>query len=152
MLSYVGDGWMCLSFDLSTQTVLDRLCKEWDAPIYVFFYPLPSIEYVERQKSHVFKCSATQCHYRTHFVHRFLDKSDAKSTSNLHRHAKACWGKDMVEAADSTWDVNAAQDALANHKEIDGSITAIFQRIGKSGVTYSHRQLTRTEARYASAL
>ena len=152
MLSYVGDGWMCLSFDLSTQTVLDHLRKDWDSPIYVFFNPLPSIEYVEQRKSHVFKCSAIQCHYRSRSVRRFLDKSDAKSTSNLRRHAKACWGKDVVAAADSTRDVSAARDALANHKEIDGSITAIFRCIGKSGVTYSHRQFTRTEVWYASAL
>ena len=39
MLSYVGDGWMCLSFYLSTQTVLDHLRKDWDSPIYVFLTP-----------------------------------------------------------------------------------------------------------------
>jgi hypothetical protein len=144
--------WMHLSFDLSTQTVIDRLHKDWDAPIYVFLNPLPSIEYVHKQKSHVFKCSTSQCHYQTRFVHWYLDKSDVKSTSNLHCHAKACWGNEVVVAADTTQDVNAAQDALANHKEIDGSIKAIFQHIGKGGATYSHRQFTRTEARYTSTL
>jgi hypothetical protein len=32
---------MYLSFHLSTQTVIDCLCKDWDAPIYVFFNSLP---------------------------------------------------------------------------------------------------------------
>jgi hypothetical protein len=134
-------------FQSEYSNILDRLCKDWDARIYIFFRAIPSIEYVDSRKSHVFKCGATQCHYRTRFVRRYLDKSDAKSTSNLRRHAKACWGIEVVAAADASRDVNAARDALANHKEIDGSITALFQRIGKRGATYSHRQHTREEAR-----
>jgi hypothetical protein len=30
----------------------------------------------------------------------------------------------------------------------DGSITAVFERLGKSRVTYSHRQHTKTEAKF----
>jgi len=80
-------------------------------------------------------------------VRRFLDKGDAKSTSNLRHHAKHCWGEETVTAADSTQDVKAARDALANQKDIDGSITAAFQFAGKGKVTYSHRQHTKPEAR-----
>ncbi|KAH8995598.1 hypothetical protein EDB92DRAFT_1757822, partial [Lactarius akahatsu] len=122
------------------------LCKEWDSPIYVFFKPLPSIEYVDARKAHVFKCGARQCHSQHRLVPQFLDKSAAKSTSNLRRHAKVCWGVEAVAAADATQDVNTACNALANHKKIDGSITAMFRHIGKGTVTYSHCQHMRAEA------
>ena len=102
--------------------------------------------YFQAQKAHVFECGATHCHHQTQFVHRYLDKDDAKLTSNLRCHAKACWGDEAVATADDTWDVMAAHDALANHKGVDGSITAVFQRIGKGGITYSHCQHTRAEA------
>ncbi len=67
-------------------------------------------------------------------------------------HAKACWGDEAVAAANDTWDVMAACDALANHKGVDGSITAVFQCIGKGGVTYSHCQHTRAKAQYIPLL
>ena len=54
----------------------------------------------------------------------------------------------MVEAADMTQDVKAAHNALANHNEIDGSITAMFQQIGKGVVKYGHHQLTRAKIQY----
>jgi hypothetical protein len=120
--------------------------KEWDAPVYVFFEPTPSIEYVDGHKAHLFKCGASHCRCKTHFVHRFLDKGDAKSTSNLRRHAKTCWGDETVAAADKTRDVKAARDALSNHKDKDGSITSAFQHAGKGKVTYSHRQHMKPEA------
>jgi len=40
---------------------LDHLQKEWDTPIYPFFGPLPSVEYISGCKVHVFQCSAQQC-------------------------------------------------------------------------------------------
>ena len=71
---------------------------------------------------------------------------DAKSTSNLHKHAKICWGEEPVAAADATKDVHAAREALGKYK--DSSITAAFQRVAKGKVTYSHRQHSTAEARY----
>jgi hypothetical protein len=128
---------------------LVRLQKDWDAPIYVFFKPFPSIQYIQSRKAHVFECAAIQCHCRTRFVRRFLDTSDSKSTSNLRRHAKVCWSEEAVQAADGTRDVRAARDALQNIKTVNGSITAAFQRVGEGKVIYSHRQHTKTESRYA---
>jgi hypothetical protein len=66
-----------------THQLADRLSKDWDAPIYAFFKPMPVIEYIDRRKAHVFECAAQNCHGRSRFVQRFLDKGDAKSTSNL---------------------------------------------------------------------
>jgi hypothetical protein len=126
-----------------------RLQKDWDAPIYVFFKPLPSIEYIQNRKAHVFECAASQCRCRTRFVRRFLDTGDAKSTSNLRRHAKTCWSEEAVGAADGTRDIKTARTALQNLKTVNGSITAAFQRVGEQKAVYSHRQHTKIEARYA---
>ncbi len=127
---------------------LVRLQKDWDAPIYVFFKPLPTIQYIRNRKAHVFECAASQCLCRTRSIRRFLDTSDAKSTSNLRRHAKSCWGGEAIEAADGTRDVKAAHAALNNLKATNRSITAAFQRVAKGRAIYSHRQHTKTEARY----
>ena len=114
----------------------------------MFFKPFPIIEYVDGRKAHAFTCAASQCRGRTRIVRRFLDKGDSKSTSNLRRHAKICWGEENVQAADGTRDVRAARAALQTVKTKNGSITAAFQRVSKGTVVYSHRQHTKTEARY----
>lgn len=80
-------------------------------------------------------------------VHRYLNTGDAKSTSNLCKHAKICWGEEAMAAADNTRDVQAAHEALSKMKSVDSSITAAFKRVAKSRVTYSHRQHTTSEAR-----
>ena len=78
-------------------------------------------------------------------VRRYLDTTDAKSTGNLRKHARLCWGVDRVAAADETRNIGAAFDALKKSK--DGSITEAFDRVGKGKVTYSHRQHTTTQTR-----
>jgi|ERR1700728_1883861 hypothetical protein len=127
---------------------IERLSKDWVSPIYVFFKPTPSIEYINGRRVHVFECTAPHCKGKANGrkVRRYLDKTDAKSTSNLRKHAKICWGDEPVAAADATKDVHRAREALGKYK--DSSITAAFQRVAKSKVTYSHRQHTTIEARY----
>ena len=78
-------------------------------------------------------------------VRRYLDTGDAKSTGNLCKHARICWGAEAVAAADETRNLGAAFDALKNIK--DGSITRAFERVGKGKITYSHRQHTTTQTR-----
>jgi hypothetical protein len=39
-------------------------------------------------------------------VHRFLDKGDARSTSNMYKHAKKCW---MVTSTDKAKNANKVQ-------------------------------------------
>jgi hypothetical protein len=81
-------------------------------------------------------------------VRRFLDTGDAKSTSGLRRHARACWGDEAVDAASKTKDLDGARTALAKSGlKRNGSITAAFERISKDVVSYSHRQFTYTETR-----
>ena len=80
------------------------------------------------------------------FVCRFLDSKDAKSMSNLQRHAKGCWGADAVESSKGV-NVEAAREIIGRGKLRDGSITTVFERIGKGKMTFSHCQHTTTEAR-----
>lgn len=130
-------------------SIIERLSKDWNSPIYVFFKQTPRIEYVNNRRAHVFVCAAGRCRGKNgRDVRRFLDTGDAKSTSSLRRHAKNCWGDEAVAAADGTQDLDGARVVLAKTKLRDGSITAEFQCIaGKGKVTYSHRQHTSTESR-----
>ena len=140
---------VCVAYcfkDLQTDWSLERLSKEWDAPIYVFFKPMPTVQYIDGRKAHTFECGAKKCHCRNRFVRQFLDKGDAKSMGNLCRHATKCWGEEAVAAANNTWDIKMAREALKNVKGIDGSITSLFQRAAKGQMTYSHHQYTKAEA------
>ena len=63
-------------------------------------------------------------------------------TSNLCKHAKACWGEEAIAVADNAHDMDAAHENMIR----DGSIAAEFQWIGKGKTTYSMRQHTKAEA------
>src|SRR6202453_5486108 len=95
---------------------IDWMSKKWDAPVYVFFKPSACVEYVEGRKAHVFECEATHCRCKSKYVRRFLYTSDTSSTSNLHRHAKICWGDVVVGAADTTGNIETARKALSKQK------------------------------------
>ncbi|KDR70618.1 hypothetical protein GALMADRAFT_48478, partial [Galerina marginata CBS 339.88] len=128
------------------------LLKEWTSPIYVFFPKIPRIEYKESRRYHVFECGASHCKGKNgRDVRRYLNTSDARSTSNMRKHARICWGDEAVAAADATKDLAGAREVLAKSKSKlrDGLITAEFERIGKGKVTYSHRQHTKTETRWS---
>ena len=127
---------------------LAQLQKEWDSPIYTFFKPLPTIEYIQGRRSHVFECGATKCGCWTHFVRRFLDTSDARSTSNLRHHAKICWSDEAVNAADSTQDIKATWATLDSLKTRNGSIMDAFQKVSQGKAVYNIQQFTKIEARY----
>lgn len=129
------------------------MSKKWTSPVYVFFKKNPRIEYKDGRTCHVFECNASRCKARNgRDVCRYLDKGDANSTGNLRKHAKKCWGEEAVETADATRDLDAARETLAKSGVKDGSITAEFARIGKGKITYSHREHTKTEARYVPIL
>ena len=69
--------------------------------MYIFFKQTPSIEYIKDRRVHVFECAAKHCMGKVNgrMVRRYLDTGDAKSTSNLCKHAKICWGEEAVAAA-----------------------------------------------------
>ncbi|KIM63544.1 hypothetical protein SCLCIDRAFT_117037, partial [Scleroderma citrinum Foug A] len=109
----------------------ERLKCDWNSPIYAFFPPMPTIEYVGGHRLHVFKCTSKGCKKT---VCQFLDKGDAHSTGNLHRHVKTCWGEDpSISAARSphVGQVATACEAVKNYAA-NGSITTAFERKNKS--------------------
>ncbi|KAF8257229.1 hypothetical protein EI94DRAFT_1818603 [Lactarius quietus] len=75
-------------------TELTHMAKKWDAPVYVFFKPSATIEYVDGCKAWAMSLSV------------------GHSTSNLRRHAKVCWGGEVVSAADTMGNLQVAREAL----------------------------------------
>jgi hypothetical protein len=65
---------------------------------------------------------------------------------------KSCWGPDAVNAADRTQNVTEACDSVVEPLSKDRPIMVIFKRVGKGKVLYSHRQHTKTEAKYVPSL
>ena len=99
------------------------------------------------RQCHVFMCAAKSCMHKLRGVRRFLDKGDAKSTSNMRKHAKRCWGPDIIALADKADNANEVHRTTIKGALNPQLITAAFERKGKGKVTYSHRQHTKTEAR-----
>ena len=108
--------------------------NDWNSPIYAFFHPTPTIGYKEGRRYHEFHCFASTCNKS---VRRFLDKKDSGSTSNLHKHAKICWGMDTIKAEMGTQNASDARKILSESK--DGSIAVAFQIKGKGKVTLMNR-------------
>ncbi|KAM6502846.1 hypothetical protein JOM56_002823, partial [Amanita muscaria] len=121
---------------------IERLMKDWNSPVYAFF-SRPAIEYVDSRRSHVFKCLARGCNKT---IRRYLDKGDAKSTSNMWKHARTCYGEDVVNEITNAKDMKTARKAVKNYVA-NRTITAAFERKGKGKVTYSHRQHTKSETK-----
>ncbi|KAI6095005.1 hypothetical protein F5141DRAFT_1014150, partial [Pisolithus sp. B1] len=115
------------------------LKREWNSPIYAFFAPELTIEYIAGHHLHVFWCTAKGCKKG---VRGYLDKSDAQSTGNMHKHVKAYWGEDVLQKAFKMSGTTAACKAVKSYVK-SGSIPAAFDCQG--GVSYSHQQHTKLE-------
>ncbi|KAG1872022.1 hypothetical protein C8R48DRAFT_746527 [Suillus tomentosus] len=103
--------------------------KEWLSPVYVFFDPMPHIVEINGQCAHEFKCNA-------------------RSTGNMQKHIKSCWGEDVLNAADDANNANEVWSKIVPGIVRDGSITASFERKGKGKVImYSHHQHTHAETK-----
>ena len=110
----------------------------------MFFEPVPRSIKVEGHPAHEFKCTAQGCKAT---VRRYLDTKDARLTGNLCRHARSCWGADVVTAANDARNADEVRTEMRPGLLRDGSITAAFERKGKGKVTYSHRQHTHQETK-----
>ncbi|KAG1751474.1 uncharacterized protein EDB91DRAFT_1045322, partial [Suillus paluster] len=122
----------------------ERLKKGWNPPVYAFYEPTPSIEYSDGWYSHVFKCMVKSCKQQ---VQRYLDKGDTKSTSNMAKHVKCCWGAEAYEAVQEAKSATAAREGVITNLLKTGTITSSFKIKSKGKVTYSHRQHTKTETK-----
>jgi hypothetical protein len=118
--------------------------KEWVSPVYAFFEPTPHVIERDGRRAHEFKCAARGCKAT---VRRYLDKKDARSTGNMRKHVKSCWGDGVMSAADDAKDANEVRTKIVAGILRDGSITTSFERKGKGKVMYSHRQHTRAETK-----
>jgi hypothetical protein len=129
----------------------ERMAKDWTSPIYGFFHPRPEVKVVEGRRCHEFQCAAPLCKgkgTKPRMVRRY--KSDRNSTSNMHKHAKNCWGEENVSKAlgvKGELSIDDVRKSLMQAKFHDGSITASFERKGKGSVTFSTRQHTYMESR-----
>jgi hypothetical protein len=129
------------------------MARDWTSPIYGFFESRPAIEIVDGRRCHEFRCAAPHCKGKganPRIVRRYLDKADRGSTSNMHKHAKNCWGGDIVSKALETkkdLTINEVRESLAKSKLENGTITALFERKGKGNVSFSMKQHTYTETR-----
>ena len=123
------------------------------SPIYEFFQPRPTIDIVDSQCCHEFLCAAPNCKgkgKKAQIVRHYLDKADQNLTSNMHKHAKNCWGDEVVSNALETkgaLSIEEVCNSLSKAKLLDGSITASFERKGKGSVTFSTQQHTYMETR-----
>ena len=76
-----------------------------------------------------------------------MDKGDAKSTSNMRKLAKKCWGDEVVASVDKAKNAHEVCATTVKGALDPQLITATFERKGKGKVKYSHRQHTKTKAR-----
>ena len=89
----------------------EQLKKDWRSPIYAFYRPEVTISYTNGCHAHDFICTAKNCKGKgrnARMVQRYLDKKDNKSTSSLNRHAKMCWGEEIVEQAAKAQNIESA--------------------------------------------
>ena len=140
----LGPSIILLMKQESLNPVAARLQKEWTSPVYAFFDPVPTIRVIDDRRIHEFACSARGCKAK---VRRYLDTKDARSTGNMRKHVKMCWGVEPLEVADNTKNANEARTKVVKNIQRNGSIVMAFERKGKGQVTYSHRQHTRAETR-----
>ena len=123
--------------------LVEHLRRDWTSPIYAFYEPIPQIGSTEDNRPfHEFICAKKGCGKR---IRRYLDKGDAKSTSNLKKHAVHCWKEHVVQSALNANNLKEARKVVAEHR--DGVLTSHFERIGKGKVTYSSIQPTKAETR-----
>ena len=94
---------------------IEHLSKEWTMPIYVFFHMTPVVLYINEHHVHAFQCIAVHCRAKNgRDIRHYLDTSNRRSTSNLRKHTKVCWGDNQVDAADQTRDAAVAHRAIVS--------------------------------------
>ena len=127
----------CVRRPLTELTVHPENAKKtWRSPVYSFFKPEVSVEWVDGRPCHFFPCAAHRCKTDQGGIRRYLDKHDKYSTANLTKHARRCFGPDAVKSA---------SDGAT--KDQSKSVFDAFARRGQEPVTFSHRSLTDTDAR-----
>ncbi|KAJ7144097.1 hypothetical protein C8R44DRAFT_537739, partial [Mycena epipterygia] len=112
--------------------------------VYQFFEPPKLCEDNDGRSYQSFKCAAPKgCKSKVKTTSRYQTNKDGSkaadrsSTSNLKKHAKKCWGADIVKARMQGVDTQAK----------DGGILSAFARANKRPVVAGDRTLTEAELR-----
>ena len=85
--------------------------------------PLPKISVLKDRWRHEFICSAPVCKgngSERRVVRRFLDTGDKNSTNNMRKHAKHCWGEEIIKMSDEAKDeltLDNIRESLAGAKK-----------------------------------
>ena len=127
---------------------LAHLQKNWQSLVYICLLSPRGENKVHRRRVHNFTCAAKNCKGKganSQMVCHYLDTGDRSSTSGLCHYTVVCWGEEIVKEACATKNIKMARDGLKGAELKNGSMTAVFERIGKGKVTYSHRQHTKAE-------
>ncbi|KAG1740362.1 hypothetical protein EDB19DRAFT_1828564 [Suillus lakei] len=95
--------------DETAEDELKRLMNDWNSPVYAFFDPTPQIIEIDGRRAHDFKCQAKRCKTK---VRRYLDKGDARSTGNMRKHVRSCWGDEVLKAADQAKNANEVRQKI----------------------------------------
>lgn len=117
--------------------------KKWNSPIYAFFNE-GLVEYEAGKTFNVFKCQNKGCQGS---VRRRVDTKDASSTGNMHKHVKKCWLAEAIEALENVRTAEEAREKIVKGILKNGTITAMFEVMGKKKITYSNIPHTRAESR-----
>ncbi|KAJ7849028.1 hypothetical protein B0H13DRAFT_2403549, partial [Mycena leptocephala] len=125
-----------LSPKAKAQIKFDRLKVKWTAPVYSFFKP-PTLKFDGDRPYHSFHCASTTCKYDAKVVKRYADTTDATGTSNLKKHARRCFGAEVVDAAIAGAKVDSG----------DSSIHAAFGQQSAKPARAPNRPLTYVELR-----
>ncbi|KIK20440.1 hypothetical protein PISMIDRAFT_105865, partial [Pisolithus microcarpus 441] len=120
------------------------LRKDWTSPIYAFFKPLPDIKYEKEWWYHAFICTQPGC---KHQVYHYLDKTDATSTGNLHKHISHCWGDDVLKRAMQMSSAVAVWEDIVKSLTESGTLESAFMKKGKGKQTYLTLGHSKTETR-----
>ncbi|EJF62536.1 hypothetical protein DICSQDRAFT_13360, partial [Dichomitus squalens LYAD-421 SS1] len=123
---------------------IERAQQRWRSPVYGFFRPDVEVSYKNGQRSHVFRCAAKGCKAE---VRRYLDTHDRASSGNLFKHARACWGDEVVDHAIELGDADVVREKVVKAKLESKSITDFFQQKNPDKLKFSHRLLTKAETR-----
>ena len=129
----------------SNDDIEAKLSSKWRSCSYAFFKPA-EIEYVDGRRCLIFRCAVKKCRLGKP-VRRFLDTLDARSSGNLFKHARSCWGEEVIAQAKELGDATQVRKTLVANILQTGAITKYFQPVKRGAPTYSNKPYRPIETR-----
>jgi len=127
-----------------TSVFTGRLQATWTSAVYSFFKSDVYVAYDrDGRKYQFFPCAAKPCKAKEGGIRRYQDRKDRSSTGNLKKHAVKCFGQAAVD------EMLQGQEQL---KAKNGSIFAVFAKVGQRVTKATNRNHNRFELRYDISL